>query len=589
MIYHEFIRVLHLDLQREKIHVAERPDLMPYLGGVGIASKLLEENMRPDLPPLAPEQPIVLAIGALSTIFPVVTKTVAMFISPLTGELGESYAGGRLAMTMFEAGYDAVVITGKAKRPTYLMISDDDIQFRDARTLWGQTIAATGSVIRDYEKKHSGKRSIICIGAAGENQVSYACVTVDLFRHFGRLGLGAVFGSKLLKAIHLMGDRCIPIQDFKAYFKVYREIYDKCTQPGGTMAKYHDVGTPINVEPLNAAGALPTLNLRQNRFDMASNITGDAFAEKHLVRKLACTGCPVGCIHIGQFRRAFSDTQEAHEYETVSVAYDYELIFALGSYLGIGKKTRILELIDDVEEYGLDAMSTGVALGWATEALENGLISEKETLAPLRFGEPEPYRKAIRHIAEVTNDFYRHLGRGVRVASRAYGGQDYAMHVAGNETPGYHTGYGSLLGAAVAARHSHLCNGGYAVDQGLKEGGMDPDAMADALLKEEVERCLLNSLVMCLFARKVYSRDTILRALASIGQNVSDQDLTDIARRIYATKLRIKKSLGFDLKDIRFPKRFFQTPSAHGILNEDTAYEILEKYRARLAEFEGVT
>jgi aldehyde:ferredoxin oxidoreductase len=587
MIYQDFIRVLHMDLQREKIHIAERSDLMPYLGGVGIASKLLEENMRADLPPLAPEQPIVFAIGALSTIFPVITKVVAMFISPLTGELGESYAGGRLAMTMFEAGYDAIVITGKAKRPTYLMISDDDIQFRDARTLWGQKIAATGSVIRDNEKKHSGKRSIICIGAAGENQVSYACVTVDLYRHFGRLGLGAVFGSKLIKAIHMMGERSIPIQDFKEYFKVYREIYDKCTEAGGSMAKYHDIGTPINVEPLNAAGALPTLNLRQNRFDKASSISGVAFAEKHLVRKLSCIGCPVGCIHIGQFRRAFSDTEEAHEYETVAVAYDYELIFALGSYLGISKKTRILELIDDVEEYGLDAMSTGVALGWATEALENGIISEKEALVPLRFGEPEPYRKAIQYIAEVKNDFYKHLGRGVRVASKAFGGQDYAMHVAGNETAGYHTGYGSLLGAAAGARHSHLCNGGYSFDQNLKEGTVDTDKMADSLIKEEVERCMTNSLVMCLFARKVYSREIILKALNSIGKNLTDQDLTDMARRIYATKLRIKKKLGIDLRDIKFPKRFFQTPSAYGFLEEETAYEILEKFRARTAELES--
>jgi aldehyde:ferredoxin oxidoreductase len=107
-------------MQTEKIHINERHDLTQYLGGVGVAAKLLEENIRPDLPPLAPEQPIVFAIGVLSTVYPVMTKTVAMFISPLTGELGESYAGGRMAMTMFEAGYDAIVITGKANRPTYL-------------------------------------------------------------------------------------------------------------------------------------------------------------------------------------------------------------------------------------------------------------------------------------------------------------------------------------------------------------------------------------------------------------------------------------------------------------------------------------
>jgi aldehyde:ferredoxin oxidoreductase len=545
--------------------------------------------MRPDLPPLAPEQPVIFAIGALSTIYPVITKTVAMFISPLTGELGESYGGGRLAMTMFEAGYDAMVITGKAKRPTYLAVGDDDVQFRDARTLWNIKTDSTGRIIRDNEVGHGGKRSILCIGTAGENQVSFACVTVDHYRHFGRLGLGAVFGSKFLKAIHLIGRRSIPIQNFKEYFKVYREIYDKCTESGGSMAKYHDLGTPVNVEPLSVAGGLPTLNMQKNRFDRASCISGHSFAHEHLVRKLACIGCPVGCIHIGQFRRAFSNSEEEHEYETVSVAYDYELIFALGSYLGIHSKSRILELIDEVEECGMDAMSTGVALGWATEALAAGIISEEHTLVPLHFGESEAYRKAIRYIAEIKNDFYRHLGQGVRAASAVYGGEDYAMHIAGNEMPGYHTGYGSLVGAATGARHSHLCNGGYSIDQGLKGDGVDTDKMAEALLQEEVERCMLNSLVMCLFARKVYDRGTILKALAAIDMSLTDEDLTNISKRIFATKLRIKKALGFDLRDVRFPKRFFQTPSMRGILDEATAYEILEKYRARLAKLEDVT
>ncbi|MDR2036211.1 MAG: hypothetical protein LBP91_06045, partial [Coriobacteriales bacterium] len=249
MIYENYIRVLHIDLNTEKIRIDERPDLMEYLGGVGVAAKLLEENMRPDLPPLAPEQPIVLSIGALSTIYPVVTKTVATFVSPLTGEYGETHAGGRLAMTMFEAGYDAMVITGKSARLTYLSLNSNEILFRDARPLSQMGVDDTGRIIRDHEIGHGGKRSILCIGPAGENYVSFASVTVDLYRHFGRLGLGAVFGSKHLKAIHIVGDRSVPIQNFKKYFKVWREIYDKATESGGSMSKYHDTGTPINIEP----------------------------------------------------------------------------------------------------------------------------------------------------------------------------------------------------------------------------------------------------------------------------------------------------------------------------------------------------
>lgn len=585
MIYKDNIRVLYIDMQQQKIHIEERKDLKQYLGGVGVAAKLLEENMHPELPPLDPAQPIVFAIGALSTIYPVLTKTVAMFISPLTGELGESYAGGRMAMTMFLAGFDAMVISGRAERPTYLAVSSNDVLFRDARTLWNTGNDNAGRVIRDDERSHGGKRSIIRIGPAGENQVSYACVTVDRYRHFGRLGLGAVFGSKYLKAISIVGDRSVPIENFKEYFKAYRAIYEKSVSTD-LMSKYHDTGTPINIEPLSAAGGLPTLNLQQGSFEHADKVSGETFSRDYLVRKMACTGCPVGCIHIGQFRREFAE--HGHEYETVSVGYDYELIFALGTFLGLDSPKDILELIEDVEIDGLDSMSAGVALGWATEALANGLVTLEDTLVPLKFGSSQEYRKAVHYISKGENEFYRNLGRGVKYAAEVYGGKDFAMHIAGNEMPGYHTGYGSLVGAAVAARHSHLCNGGYSIDQGLKDDSVDADKMVDALLKEEVERCMLNSLVMCLFARKVYDRPTILMALAAVGQELTNDDLTAIAQRNYATKLRIKKALGFDLQNVQFPKRFFETPSMHGKLDEATAYKILMKYRERLSELEMV-
>ena len=582
MIYHDFIRVLYIDLNVQKIRIEERTDLKKYIGGVGVASKLLEENMHPELNPLDPMQPIVFAIGALSSVFPVVTKTVAMFISPLTGELGETYAAGRMALAMFSAGYDAIVILGRSEKPAYLAISDTDVNFRDARPLWGTEKDNVGRVVRDEERERGGKRSILRIGTAGENLVPYASVAVDRYRHFGRLGLGAVFGSKHLKAMNIMGSREIAIKDFAKYFKVYQEIYNTCTT-SNVMAKYHDTGTPINVAPLNAAGGLPTRNLRQNRFEHVSTVSGEYFSLYYQVRKLSCAGCPVGCIHIGQFRRPFAEF--GHEYETVSVGYDYELIFALGTFLGLGDPEDILELIEEVELAGLDAMSTGVALGWATEMLETGRISEKETLEPIKFGSVKEYRAAVHHIANKRNEFYTHLGKGVRHAAEVYGGEDFAMHIAGNEMPGYHTGYGALAGVAVGARQSHLDNAGYSLDQKIAVGEeMDVDEMVDALLNEEIERCMLNSLTICLFARNVYDRKTILSAFYAIDENVTDKDLTDAARRIYATKLRIKKALGFDLNDVKFPKRFFETPSIHGKLDEVKAYEILRKYRRKIED-----
>ena len=581
MLNEKYIRVLYVDLETEKIRIEQREDLTAYLGGVGVASKLLLENLKPDLAWSDPGQPVVFANGPGASIFPVLTKTVAMFVSPLTGELGESYAGGRLALSMLLAGYDAFVVTGKAKRYSYLTISNDDVSLRDARAMWGLGVEETARNIRDREHFSglaAGKRSIVSIGPAGENGVAFACATVDTFRHFGRIGLGACFGAKNLKAIMVYGNRSIPIQNQKDYFKVYRDIYDKCTDTDH-MSKYHDAGTPINILPLNALGGLPTRNMQAGSFEHAEDISGEAFAAKNLVRKMACTGCPVGCIHIGMYRREFD---KGHEYEAISVSYDYELIYALGTFLCLQSTDEIISLIDEVEEKGLDAMSAGVCLGWATEALERGYITTADTLVDLKFGDAAGYLEAIGHLAAASTEFYHTLGRGSRAAAAKYGGEDFAMQIGGNEMAGYHTGYGSLVGAAVAARHSHLCNAGYSFDMGTDP--FDADKLVEKLFDEECERCMTNSLVMCLFSRKVYDGQTILDALGSLGWSLTAEDLDLIGKRILQTKLKIKEALGYRQKSIRLPKRFFETPSATGLLDEQTANELVRKYTEKTDE-----
>lgn len=575
MIYENFIRVLNIDLTTGKLSVDQRADLVPYLGGVGVAAKLLEENLRPELAPLDPNQPLVFAIGAASYVYPVVTKTVAMFVSPLTGELGESYAGGRLAMTLFMAGYDAVVIRGKATRRSYIAITRNTVDIKDARVIWGMSSDDVGRILREREPG-GGKRSIIRIGPAGENGIHYASACVDTYRHFGRLGLGAVLGSKNIKAITVIGDQNIPARRFAGYFKVFQDLYKQVTDTE-IMAKYHDVGTPINVIPLDHLGALPTRNLTQNRFENVEEISGETFATRNLTRKMACTGCPVGCIHIGQFKREFG---KGYEYEAVSVAYDYELIFALGSFIGVKSSDEVLQLIEVVERMGMDAISTGVVLGWATEAFLRGIVTTEQTVVPLEFGNTANYAAAIEMIARPKNEFYAALAKGADHAAGQYGGKDFAMTFAKNEMPGYHTGYGSVVGATVGARHSHLCNAGYAVDQSMK--GFDKQAMVQELYDEEIERCMLNSLIICLFSRKVYTRPTVINMLNAIGYNLTNDDLTAIAERIYLTKLRIKKALGFDLIQVKLPKRLFETDSMSGKLDEQTAYELIEMYNQKV-------
>lgn len=578
MLAKGFIRVLYVDLAKGEIQTKERKDLLAYLGGVGIATKLLEEEAEPNLDALDPKQPAILAMGAFSSVFPVATKGVAMFKSPLTGDLGESYAGGRFSLAMFLAGYDAVVIQDKSPKPAYLAINGEQVAFRDARPLWGLSIEEAGGMMREKETG-AGFRTTLRIGRAGENQVKLANVNVDTYRHFGRLGLGAVLGSKNLKGITITGPGHYPIPDSSKYNKVYNEIFQKAIAPE-SMGKYHDLGTPVNVLSLNAMNSLPTRNLQQSNFEKAEQISGEAFAEKHLTRKMACTGCPVGCIHIGTYRKSFGP---GHEYELINTAYDYELLYALGSYLGVEKAEEVLLLIEKVESEGLDAMSTGVALGWATEALQKGIVSLNETIVPLTFGDTENYLQAIDYLTERKNEFYYLLGEGTWKAVEKYGGGEFAALMGKLEMAGYHTGYGSILGQTVGARHSHLDNAGYSLDQSMKE--IDKEKIVSSLLKEEAERCLINTLGLCLFARKVYDLPTISKALSTLEIEKTEEELIQIGKEVFALKLKVKNKMGFDLAKTRFPKRFFQTPTLHGMLKEEVMEELLELYIQKLKEY----
>lgn len=578
-----YIRVLYIDLSTESVEIKDREDLVPYLGGVGIGIKLLDEEVRYDLDPLAPEQPIIFVKGPLSTIFPVVTKVACLFRSPLTGELGEGYAGGRMAMAMLYAGYDAIVIKGKAKRPVYLSITSRSVKIKKADPLWGTTTEEAGRYLREVETGR-GFRSIIRIGQAGEKMIRFASLNVDTFRHFGRLGIGAVFGSKNLKALVISGDRYyeIPQEYRKTYRKVYSEIYKRITETE-LLEKYHDLGTSVNILKLNAMNALPTRNLKESTFEHAQELSGESFAEERLIRKVACIGCPIGCIHIGQYRRMFG--AKSHEYETSNYSYDHEVIFALGTFLGMKSKDDFFAVLDKVEAYGLDAMSTGVVLGWLTEAFEKGLVSEKDTLTKLEFGYVEGYLKAIDELLRGQTDLYQRLALGVEEAAKRYGGLDFAMALGKNEMTGYHTGYGAALGQAVGARHSHLDNAGYHIDQ--TRDWEKRDDFVNAIFEEELARCIMNSLVICLFARNVYDVPTVVEALNSIGMEWSKEALFTLARKIYRIKIAVKEKMGFNFANLRFPKRFFETPSLAGMLDESVMYDLLKRYVDRVNQLKA--
>ncbi|MDD5264924.1 MAG: aldehyde ferredoxin oxidoreductase family protein [Candidatus Bipolaricaulis sp.] len=574
-------RVLVIDLSKRTFEVMDRPELFQAsIGGAGTAIRLLEERCPPGADPLGPENPIILAVGPLVGLYPLASKTVAMFKSPHTGNLGESHAGGRSAVSIRMAGYGAVVITGRSPGPTYLVIEDGRVAFRDASALWGVRSSATaGSVLREREGG-SGHRSILRIGPAGEAEVSYACVITETYRHFGRLGLGAVFGSKRLKGIVIAGTRTLPVADPVAYRREYDALFRAATT-SPAMRKYHDLGTPMNVLPLNESGALPTRNLRATRFEAAEAISGEAMASRFLGRRLACSHCPVACIHLAALRTPHP--KEPYFYKTSMLGYDYELIYALGSLLGIADPEGILRLADEVEIQGLDAMSAGVVLAWATEAYERGLVAKDDLDGiPLAWGDAEAYASAVRRIVRRPTDLYRALAQGVDYASSVYGGREFALAFGGNEMPGYHTGPACHLGFLTGSRHSHLDSAGYSVDQKVPpEGvGLTGDEIVAALIAEEQWRQVLSSLVVCFFARGLYTPDAVTRALAPLGIAATPADFDRIGAETLRRKWAFKRREGFDPTRLRIPERVCETETPLGRVDSDVIRRALERFAA---------
>ncbi len=574
--------VLYVDLSKRKHWVERRVDLFgDRLGGAGAAIKLLEENCPKGTDPLSAGNPIILATGPLAGLFPLASKTVAMFKSPHTGNLGESHAGGRSSVALRMAGYGALVILGANDRPGYLAVHGDKVYYRDARALWGMGSSfTTGRVIRENEPG-PGLRSIMRIGRAGENLITYSAVTTESYRHFGRLGLGAVFGCKKLKAVVVSGQRGLPVADLKEYRELYEEIHRAAVE-SPAMKKYHDLGTPENIRPLNKLGGLPVRNLSAVNDQAADAVSGEKMAEGFLGRRLACTHCPVGCIHIAALREPYE--REAYFYKTSMISYDYEPIYSMGTMLGVFDPANLLKLLDAVEKVGLDSMSAGVALAWATEAFEKKLIGEQETGGiKLAWGDVSPYRQAIGRIVSRSNEFYSLLGSGVAAASDRYGGKEFALAFGGNEMPGYHTGPAAHLGYLFGARHSHLDNAGYSADQkNLGKEPLPPEKLASDLVAEEEWRQVLSSLVLCFFARKLYTEDLVSRALKCCGYKLGADQLKELGRKILRDKYAFKVREGFDSGAGDLPERIYQTPAPGGAIDRAYVAAAAKAYRREL-------
>lgn len=574
--------VIHLD--RGKSEIISFGDKNLLIGGSGLAAALFEKFGQPGEPWSHPDQPLIFAIGCLTGYFPLMSKVVAGFKSPYHDQYAESHAGGRLALAMRFAGYDAIMLCGRAPRPVAVHVGGRIIETKDANYLWGANALTTGRVVRRAFPGSAGHRSILRIGPAGETLSPYACINVDTFRHFGRLGSGSVMGVKNLKALVVSGDNDMPLpgDDPKAYAKLFKKVYTDMTATE-MMSKYHNLGTPVNITPLNDLKSLPIRNLLQTSDPETAGISGEKFAEDLLIRNAACAGCPVGCIHVGMLRERFQDD---HRFQIRQVSYDFELIFALGSMVGVMDASGALALMDEVEKQGLDAMSTGVALAWATEAYQKGLLSKEQVEYDLAFGNVTAYKEAIWCLGHAKGEFYQDLARGTMHAASKYGGEDFAC-VLGQEMAGYATGETFFASQSLSFRHSHLDNGAYGYDQ--KEHQKDAAKAVAYLVDDERERVLLTSLVSCLFARGVYKPELLAECLVSVGLPDLAATMDKVSGEMQRLRWRMRLATGFEPEKSRVPKRFLEVETWAGKMDPVYLDAVRRDYIRAIREMGGKT
>ncbi len=417
-----------------------------YLGGRGFTSRLLYERVGPDVAPCAPESSIVIAVGPLAgTMSPSSGRFTVAARSPLTGILGDANSGGHFGPELKYAGFDAICITGRSDVPCALFVEDGAIEVKKLPHLWGERVRGTERIVR--EEMGDSEAHVLSIGPAGESGVRYAALLNDAHRAAARCGIGAVFGSKQLKAVAVRGTGGVDIADYEAFRTtlddVYSAIYEDPVYP--TLSEQ---GTPFLMDSAQVDGGLATRNNQAGVCESFAEISSAQYNEHHKVRNFACFSCPIHCSNVS--RVAYRGSVEKGE------GPEYESLVCLGTKCGITDLPTVIAATNRCNELGIDTISCGDAIAYAMELWQRGIITARDTGGiDLSWGNADTLMTLIEDIA-YRRGFGELLSRGVAHMARHYGppADRYALHVKGMGVPAFdgRAAKGFALGWAVSTR-----------------------------------------------------------------------------------------------------------------------------------------
>lgn len=573
-------RLLHVDLSTGQSfwHELEKPRLRAFLGGIGLGTSLLYDYAPAGVDPFSPANPLIFTSAPLvGTGLTTTAKFAVVTKSPLTGFIADSLSSSYFALELKRVGIDAMVITGRAAAMTYIFIHHDKVDFHRAGHLRAKSPLECESLIRTELDTPAAR--VAAIGKAGENKVRFATISNE-GRHAGRGGVGAVMGSKNLKAVALCGEHAAAVADPTGVGSIAAALRERSL--GSLTDKYRKIGTVANLAVFNRLGTLPTRNFQQSTFEDADALSGETLTENNFSRRHGCASCTIRCERLF---KAVDGGEQRLEYET---------LFALGPLCGIHDPEVVLRAAHLCDHYGLDTISTGGTLAWAMECSERGLLPGAEELG-LKFGQAEAVLAAIPAIAE-GRGVGALLAQGSRRAAIELGGETmrWAMHVKGLELPGYEPR--SLktmaLGLAVSPRGAcHNRSGAYEADFSGEVDRLRTDSKRGSLVAASEDfAAVLDSLIVCKFLRKCFTdfyREGAELLSKVTGWDYSNVELKRAGERIHNLKKLFNVREGWRYDDDWLPERLLNetlpTGIAQGVgLSAAELREMIQQYyRAR--------
>jgi len=554
-------RILHIDLSTGKTETEplKEEKAKKYIGGIGLGIQLLLEHSKPGVDPFSPENPLILATGPISGSMGPTGGNGHAFVSksPASGGVGEAKSHGFFGTELKRAGYDAIIFKGKAEKPVYVWIDDDSVQLLDAKHLWGKSPEETEKTIREELKDYYIR--VASIGPAGEKLVRVACILNDGTRAAGRCGLGAVMGSKNLKAIAIRGSKDVTVAKPEEFQEFVKMIHERMKGPA--TRKYRTLGTPENVLVLNSLGALPVNNFTRATFDGAEKISGEYLNERFVAKIIGCSSCAMRCEHITVVPEG--------PYKGTTTRMEYESLWALGPNCGVDRLDAIIKAMAMCNYYGVDSISAGVIVSFAMDCYEHGLLTKKDTDGlDLRFGNHEAMLEMIKKISlrEGIGDI---LAEGVKRAATKIGkgSEKYANHIKGVEMTGYDIRglKTAALGYAVSFRGAdHNRHGAYAPDVKGSVDRFKAEKGRGKLVREiEDIYTIIDSLIVCKFSRGVYFdgfKDLAKYYTLATGIDVTPEELEKTGERINVIGRLFNIREGFTRKDDHLPTKIMTVP-----------------------------